>query len=170
MKNLLSLEELGKRLKSVDVMMMTLVKRRMELAEQVGLIKRRDGQKIFRADVEDKRINEIKDWARKHGLNPNFAASLLYLLIDESCKQQMIQLQEESLSAVEPGTENERYEGLKKNLLLLTERWCLSYDSYGENEFATKAYLRFEQALINREIEQMSVVESSSTWVVRPAR
>lgn len=156
MKNLLSLEELGKRLKSIDVMMMTLAKRRMELAEQVGLIKRRDGQKIFRADVEDKRIEEIKVWARKHNLNQNFAASMLYLLIDESCKQQMIQLQEESLAISEPRTEDEWYGDLKKNLLLLTERWCSLYDSYEENAFATKAYLRFEQALVDREIEQMS--------------
>lgn len=156
METLLNLEELGIRLKRVDTMMMTLAKRRMELAQQVGLYKRRANQKMFRADIEDKRIAETKEWGAEHGLNPNFTASLLYLLINESCKQQMIQLQEESLSITEPKTEGEWYEGLKKNLLLLTERWCGSYDDdYEKHAFATKAYLNFERMLIDREIERL---------------
>lgn len=156
METMLNLEQLGVRLASVDTMIMVLAKRRMELALQVGHYKRRENEKIFRADVEDKRIAKIKEWALEHGLNPNFAASFLYLLIDESCKQQMIQLQEESLSVIEPKNENEWYEGLKRNLLTLTERWCDSYDSdYEKHAFATKEYLDFERILIKCEIERL---------------
>jgi len=157
METMLDLEQLGVRLASVDTMMMVLAKRRMELALQVGRFKRRANQKMFRADVEDKRIAKIKEWALEHGLNPNFAASLLYLLIGESCKLQAIQMQDETLNIVGPQTEDEWYEDLKKNLLLLTERWCDSYDNDYENHaFATKAYLIFEQGHIKREIERLS--------------
>lgn len=155
MEALLNLEELGARLARVDTLMMVLAKRRMELALQVGVFKRHANQKIFRADVENRRIAKIKEWAAEHGLNPNFAASLLYLLIDESCKQQMIQLQEESLS-VEPRNEDEWYEGLKKNLLLLTEQCANTYDSeYEKHAFGTKAYLDFERSLIEHEVAQL---------------
>ena len=60
MERLLNLEELGSRLKTVDTMIMQLVMRRMELAEQVGNYKRKKGEKIFRADIEDQRIETIK--------------------------------------------------------------------------------------------------------------
>lgn len=154
METLLDLEQLGARLKSVDIMLMALVKRRMDLALQVGLYKRREGQKIFRAEVEDKRIAEVKGWAAQHDLNPSFAATLLYLLIGESCKLQMIQLQEESLNIAETETDDERYGRLKRNLLLLTERCCDSYDSnYEQHAFATRAYLQFERAAMEREIQ-----------------
>lgn len=156
METLLNLEELGARLARVDTLMMVLAKRRMELALQVGIFKRRANQKIFRADVEDRRIAKIKEWAAEHGLNPNFAASFLYFLIDESCKQQMVQLQEESFSA-EPKNEDEWYEGLKKNLLLLTEQCASTYDSeYEKHAFGTKAYLDFERSLIEREVALLS--------------
>lgn len=157
MNTLLNLEELSTRLKKVDTMIMALVKRRMELSQQVGLFKRRAHKKMFRADIEDRRIAEIREWGVEHDLNPHLAASLLYLLINESCKQQMIQLQDESLSDVEPQSEDEWYESLKKNLLLLTERWCDSYDSdYEKHAFATRAYLNFERMLMDREISRLS--------------
>lgn len=161
MNELLDLKQLGARLAKVDTMILTLAKRRMELAQQVGLFKRRANQKIFRADIEDERIVRIKELALEQDLNPNFAASLLYLLINESCKLQMIQLQEESLSTVEPQTDNEWYESLKENLLLLTERWCESYDfDYETHAFATRAYLGFERTYIGREIEKLSKREA----------
>lgn len=157
METILNLEELGVRLARVDTMLMVLIKRRMDLAHEVGRFKRRENQKMFRADVEDRRIAKIEEWALAHGLNPHFTASILYQLIGESCKLQTIQMQDESLNVVGPQTEDEWYGDLKKNLLILTERWCDSYDSdYDNHAFATKEYLSFEKTLIKREIEQLS--------------
>lgn len=157
MEKLLNLEELGSRLATVDTMIMQLIMRRMELAEQVGKFKRQKGERIFRADIEDRRIDAIRKWASVHGLNQHFAESILYALINESCKLQMIQLQEEVLESVEPQTEDQWYQRLKRNLLVLTERWCHSYDTDYENSyFATKAYLWYEQELLIREIQQLT--------------
>ncbi len=134
--------------------------RRMELAEQVEKYKRQKGERIFRADVEDRRIEVIKKWALAHGLNAHFAESILYSLINESCKLQMIQLQEEALDQNEPETEDQWYEKLKRNLLVLTERWYATYDTGYENSyFATKAYLRYEHELLTREIQQLTDTE-----------
>lgn len=160
MERLLNLEELGGRLATVDTMIMQLILRRMELAEQVGKFKRQKGERIFRADIEDRRIDAIKKWAVTHGLNQHLAESILYALINESCKLQMIRLQEEVFEPDEPQTDDQWYEKLKQNLLLLTERWCASYDvDYENSYFATKAYLQFEKELLSREIQQLSDTE-----------
>ena len=156
MERLLNLEELGSRLKTVDTMIMQLVMRRMELAEQVGNYKRKKGEKIFRADIEDQRIETIRKWALTHGLNVHFAESILYALSNESCKLQMIRLQEEALDTSVPQTDNQWYEKLKRNLLVLTERWCNTYDTdYEDNYFATREYLRYECEVLAREIQQL---------------
>ncbi len=157
MEKLLNLEELGSRLATVDTMIMQLIMRRMALAEQVGKFKLKRCERIFRADAEDRRIDAIRKWASTHGLNQHFAESILYALINESCKLQMIQLQEEVLDQNEPQTEDQWYEKLKRNLLVLTERWCDTYDtSYEHSYFATKVYLRYEYELLTREIQQLT--------------
>jgi len=156
MEKLLNLDELGNRLATVDTMIMQLVMRRMELAEQVGKYKRKKGERIFRADIEDRRIDVISKWASAHGLNHHLAESILYTLINESCKLQMVQLQEEVLEQNDPKTEDQWYEKLKQNLLVLTKRWYSTYDTNYENSyFATKEYLKYEYELINREIKQL---------------
>jgi len=160
MEKLLNLEELGSRLATVDTMIMQLIMRRMALAEQVGKYKREKDERIFRADIEDRRIDAIRKWASVHGLNQHFAESILYALINESCKLQMIQLQEEALESNEPQTEDQWYEKLKRNLIVLTERWCATYEmSYEDDYFATKAYLRYEHELLTREIQQLTDTE-----------
>lgn len=160
MEKLLNLEELGSRIATVDIMIMQLIKRRMELSEQVGKYKRQNGERIFRADIEDKRINAIRKWAEVHHMNTHFAESILYALINESCKLQMIQLQEEVLESNDPQTEDQWYEKLKQNLLVLTKRWCNTYDSSYENSyFATMAYLRYEHELLTTEIQKLADTE-----------
>ncbi|MEK7510803.1 MAG: methyltransferase domain-containing protein [Patescibacteria group bacterium] len=155
MERLLNLEELGRRLATTDVLIMQLIKRRMELAEQVGKFKRQKDEPIFRAEIEDRRIQTIRDWATEHGLNPHFAELILYALINESCKLQMIQLQQEKLEG-EVQSEDEWYLQLKRNLLTLTERWCATYDSdYESSFFATKAYLAFERKLLEVEVGKL---------------
>lgn len=82
----LDLKELGKRLYGVDMLIVALLKRRMDLALQVGEYKIEKSQKIFRASVESKRLAQVRTEARRCKLSPHFAASILYQAIDESCK------------------------------------------------------------------------------------
>jgi SAM-dependent methyltransferase/chorismate mutase len=160
MEKLLDLTKLGSRLAAVDTMLMQLVLRRMELAEQVGRYKRQNGGVIFRAQTEDGRIEAARKWALAHGLNVHFAESIMYSLINESCKLQMIQLQEKVSDTNEPKTDDQWYGKLKRNLLVLTERWCSAYDAEYENSyFATKAYLQYEHEVLTREIQQLPDTE-----------
>lgn len=157
MQKHLNLQELGTRLHTVDTMIMQLVMRRMELAEQVGTYKRQIGEPIFRSDVEDRRIETMRKWAEVHGINPHFAETIEYLLINESCKWQMIKLQNASPEQADPKDDDEWYERLKCNLLILDERWSNTYDTdYDSGYFATKAYVEYESELIKREIEKLS--------------
>ncbi len=154
----LNLKELGKRLYGVDMLIVALLKRRMDLALQVGEYKIENGQKIFRASVESKRLAQVRNEARRCKLNPHFAVSILYQAIDESCKQQMIQLQNTtSCNHKSLKTEDGWYRQLKRNLLLLTKRWADSYDDdYDKAFFATHCYLEFEEEIIKQEIRQIA--------------
>lgn len=156
MEKLLNLKEISSSLATTDTMIMQLIARRMELAEQVGKFKRQSGEKIFRSDIEDRRIDEMRKWAVTHKLNPHLAESILYSLINESCKLQMIQLQEEMLD-VGAQAEDEWYANLKRNLLALTERWCSAYDeTYEKGHFATRACLQYECEILSQEIEKLT--------------
>jgi SAM-dependent methyltransferase/chorismate mutase len=157
MEKILDLKDLGHRLATVDVMIIQLIARRMGLAEQVGKYKRKNGDMIFRGDIEDKRIEEIRKISVSLGINPHFAESILYMLINESCKLQMIQLQEEILNTEHPQNDNQWHKKLKQNLLVLAEQWCLTYDiDYENSYFATQEYLLYEQELLSGEIQQLS--------------
>ena len=153
-----NLKELGKRLKSVDMLVVALLKRRMDLALQVGESKLLDGQKIFRESVESERLEQVRKEAVRVGLSPHFAASMLYQAINESCKQQMIQLQDiDGRTNKTQLTPDMEYALLKQNLLQLTAAWAPVYDaSYDEAFFATHAYLEFENELLQREIGTLS--------------
>lgn len=155
METLLSLAELGSRLAQVDNTLMLLIKNRMELVDQVGRIKRKTGDAIFRPDVEDRRIAKARSLARTYGVNEHFAESLQYLLIQEACKRQMIQLQAVT-DGTEPSTEEEWYEVLKSNLRILTRRTAPSYDvEYGQSYFATRSYLELENDLLAWQVSRL---------------
>jgi ubiquinone/menaquinone biosynthesis C-methylase UbiE/chorismate mutase len=156
MNNNLTLEQLGRSLLQVDTQIMNLAHRRMELAHQVGHVKRRDNQPIYRAEIEEDRLKFARELARKLGLNPHFASALLYLLIDEACKLQMIQLQEEVVSGVAPLTTDQQYEQFKENLRNLTARWAPKYDAeYEKTFFATHACLTLEMELMREEVKNL---------------
>lgn len=157
MEQLLNLKELGDRLYKIDILFVSLLKRRMDLALQVGEFKIKNGGKIFRSKIEAKRLAQVRAEARKYKLNPHFVESILYPIIGESCKQQMIHLQKVNTHHREPKNEEEWYRLLKKNLLLLTKRWSDSYDEhYDKAFFATHSYFEFEKQLLEQEIKQIS--------------
>ncbi len=160
----LSIAELGDRLKRVDTLLMTLLKRRMDLALEVGRRKKEEGKtdsrkrRIFNPRREADRLKGVHDWARKHGMNPHFARTVLYTIIGESCKEQMIQMQREGQekdSAQQ--TEQQWRKILRRNLLTLTKKWSETYDvDYDRVHFATRSYREFELEIIKEEIKGLS--------------
>lgn len=154
----LDLEELGSRLARVDILLMTLLKRRLELALQVGTYKMKRGLPSIRLKVENQRLAKIRAWARKNKMNPHFAEAMLYGIISESCKQQLIQLQRTSKRKLkDPENDDQWYQVLKGNLLRLTEEWSKSYDKdYDAAYFATHAYVEYEGCILQQEIAQLS--------------
>jgi SAM-dependent methyltransferase/chorismate mutase len=159
---LLELNELGERIHVVDEQIMRLVKARMGLSEEVIERKMRDGGsngvEIVRASVEDARIADAVKWAKRNGLNPHFAAAMMYAIINESCKHQMTILQGSiSSGRLEPESEAERFLRLKQNLLHLTEAWAPSYDGYYQKAFpATRAYLAFEKNILDSQVGELA--------------
>ncbi len=150
------LEQLGKDLAAVDALIVDLIKRRMDIADLVGLHKARTKQAMYRAEIEDQRLDAIGQHAKRIGLNPHLARSILYFLIGESCKLQAIQLQ----SAPQPDLEilggEARKQFLKSNLLDLTQLAAEDYDAkYTEGHLATKAYLNFESDWIAKNIAKL---------------
>lgn len=152
MAELLDLEELAARLRQADRHLISLLARRMRLSSQVGEFKRSRGELIYRAAVEENRLKDAENWARKMGLNPHFARAILYFTIDESCKVQMIQFQQEELRASELEDVEAEYRLLKQNLLDLTAKIASTYDQYGQNSQATRTYLDFETEILESEI------------------
>src|SRR3990167_963189 len=88
-----SLKTLGVRLTRADKLLVKVLGHRMELVRQVGAHKARNGQKIIRVEIERQRLIKARAWARKNGLRPDFVSAILYLIIAESCRLQIDQLQ-----------------------------------------------------------------------------
>ena len=145
----LNLKELGSRIEALDLLLLTLVAHRMTLSLSVGAYKKANGEKIYRRDAEKKRLDTARHIAVNSGLDDNFAHALLYLIIDESCKQQMIQLQGD-YQLTDLKDEQERYANLRQNLLRLTEAVAPGYDqSYDSKSFSIRSCRQFEQECID---------------------
>jgi len=157
-KRLTALETLGKQIQTTDHHLVRLLARRVQLAQAVCRSKLADGQALFRQEVEEKRLQEVEEWAVKEGVSPHFARGILYSIIGESCKQQAImrdkwdQTHDPSMVA-----KSFEYSVLRSNLLTLTKAWATRYDDeYGQDRFATKLQIKFERHLISQEIERLS--------------
>ncbi len=151
-----TLEQSADRLALVDDMIFRLIRTRMSIAADVAAFKRRTGESIFRSSVEDARIERVRKLAEDIGLNPHFAASMLYLLIDESCKQQMIQIQSEVAQEYElPEDPSDRFRTFRHNLIELTRAIAGSYNVSTKEYPATVLYLDFEKEQALRQIKQL---------------
>lgn len=156
-EKIFDLDELGRRIRRTDRHLLALLAQRQALSMQVGRIKRKSKQPIFRPKAEDARLKEAEHWAVSSGLNPNFARAVLYLIIGESCKTQMALLQDnpEPETEVEEG-EEAKYQRLKQNLLKLAADWARTYDQrYARPFSATHAYMEFEDRILKEIIQAM---------------
>lgn len=147
----LDLEILKPRFKVVDNGILALIGKRMKLSLQTEEYKRSRGEPISRPDMELKRLNAITELAPRFGLNPEFARAMLYNIIGESCKVQMIQLQEHAGLYEDAETEEKREQRLKRNLMELTAKWAPTYDEqYGQAFYATRLHAEFEATQISK--------------------
>ncbi len=156
MFELLDLKQLGDRIGQVDRALVALIARRMDLSLQVEEYKRSRGEKISRPEVEIDRLNKICELAERLGLNREFARSIFYFIIDESCKVQLIQLQENADLLNSKYIDDELwYALLKENLLKLTAQCAATYDLHYTSGFhATKLHAHFEQSMLAKVCQQ----------------
>ena len=91
----LDLKKLGTHLERIDQDIITLLAERMEVSKQVEEYKSAQIP-ILRIQIENERLKKIEEWAKKKNLNPSFAQAIFYLIIAESCRVQIDQLQSSS--------------------------------------------------------------------------
>lgn len=164
----LNLEKIGERLRRVDRFIMDILQVRLAhggLSDAIAESKRRgkdskDG--IYnkrRQEVENQRIELMKKWAIGNGIDPNFAASIMYQLISESCQVQDRLMVEKFMGRAEKVDESNPeavYAFQRKELLRLTAAVASSYDEkYAQGFFASKLYLNFENQVLSRLISSL---------------
>jgi len=155
------LKETGKRIHVIDVALVRLLAKRMRLAQDVGVWKQLNTDPIFRSQVEDRRIDVVRSIAAEEGLNPHFAAQLLYNIIGESCKVQMAQTQGGDTRHLDLEQSALRDDTLLANLIDLTAAVAEHYgeDSGGDDHPATAMYLRFEDEHIMQQVARLEALD-----------
>ncbi len=155
----LSLKKIGDRLRKVDHFILDVLGIRLAnggLSDYVAENKRKSSQDgIFnkrRQEVEDDRIGNMKRWAIENGIDPNFAASLMYQFISESCRVQdeiMVNKFRDNKNIINEENQEEVYNRQKQNLLNLTSKVAPLYDeSYAKDFFGTKICNEFEKKIL----------------------
>lgn len=163
----LNLIKLDERFRKTDRMLMDILKIRLAnggLSDAVAENKRKDEESIDgvfskrRLDIEIKRIARMQKWADENGINPNFAASLMYQIITESCMVQdehMIKKIKNHESKVDEKDADALYAYQQQNLLSLTAVVAESYEeNYGKGHLASELYFKFEKGLLHRMIAE----------------
>ncbi len=139
----LNLQELGERLRYVDQGLIALLSRRMSLALQIEEFKHAKGLPIFRPDIELKRLHQAEEWAKGYGINAEFARSIMYMIINEACKTQMIQWQGNHEA---PRMNEDEWDAqLRENTLVLARKSAPFFDELRDTHFpSTKLQEAFE--------------------------
>lgn len=84
----MQLDEIRKEIEETDYQIVELMKRRLELAEDVGRAKAQTGTPIRNIPVEEKVIARYRKYAEQNGMNPNVAEAVCKLLMQESVERQ----------------------------------------------------------------------------------
>ncbi|MEI8344042.1 MAG: methyltransferase domain-containing protein [Candidatus Moraniibacteriota bacterium] len=162
----LDLGKIGDRLRKVDEFIVKVLGVRLShggLSRCVAESKRKetpDG--IFnkrRQNVEDHRIALMKKWAIENDIDPNFAASIMYQLIAESCRVQdeiMYDKYQEHTANINEEDFDVVYAYQRANLLNLTKKIAPHYDeNYGKGFFGSRSYFDFEKKVIQEIIKKL---------------
>lgn len=161
------LKKIGGFLAQLDRHIISAIAKRMDLSVLVEKRKRIEeaGQPILRRGIEAQRVEQAADWAREYGIDPQFAKSIQYFLMAESCRVQL-ESRESGLSEEEEryanGPKDEWYSFLRRNLLALTCEVAPVYDQmYQSAPFATRSYLSYEATIVGREIETLKALRNT---------
>jgi ubiquinone/menaquinone biosynthesis C-methylase UbiE/chorismate mutase len=155
----LDLDIIGDRLRRLDKFLAMLMKLRIAeggLSDAVAESKRNHSEKgIFikkRPDIENERIVLMRKWANEFGIDPNVAATIMTILILESCRIQdeyMVKQYQSAARRINEDDPEEVFNEQRRNLLMLTKAVAPSYDEeYGQDFFATRSYLDFEKQIM----------------------
>ena len=82
------LEKLRGEICEVDNQILKLVKQRLQLAKEIGEIKRKLGLPVVDLNVEKAVIERALMWSREIDLDQNFSSKLINMLIAESVRVQ----------------------------------------------------------------------------------
>lgn len=155
----LDLKKVGARLRKTDRFLLDIFKVRLAqggLSDYVAENKRAQSPDgvfpTLRLDVEAERIQLMRRWAEENGINPDFAHSIMYQVISESCRRQnevMIARRSDPDAKLDEGDPDAVYAAQKENLLLLTAAVAPGYDQgYGKGCLGSKLYFSFEKQLL----------------------
>ncbi len=156
----INLKKLSHRLARVDRhLLATLAVRigKASLSDLVAQAKRKtDGPvyPVLRKSVEDQRLALAEKWAGDLGLDPDYAATVIFGAISESCREQAMymhqHLNDVNLDEDDPEAV---WQFQRSELLRLTEAVAEKYDQMNADFFGTTLYLKFEQGEIARTID-----------------
>ncbi|MBU4142365.1 class I SAM-dependent methyltransferase, partial [Patescibacteria group bacterium] len=163
----LDLNRLNDRFRRVDRFILDILSVRLAsggLSDYVAENKRKsspDG--IFnkrRQEKEDDRIDNMKTWAKAIGMDPNFAASLMYQIISESCRAQdeiMIRKYREKQNTVNEENKEDVYAYQRQELIKLVSKVAAVYDKeYAKGFFGTKVYNEYEKEILDEVMDGLS--------------
>jgi len=161
----LNLTKLDERFRRTDRFLMEILKVRLAnggLSDAVAENKRKESKgEVYskrRLDIEIKRIDRMKKWAEENEINSNFAASLMYQVITESCMVQdelMIKKVKNHESIINESDAEALYAYQQQNLLELTAAVAESYEEkYGKEHFGSELYFKFERKTLNGMISE----------------
>ena len=84
----MNLAELRDKIAFTDKRILSLVSERMQIASEVGKVKKESGTPVLNKEVEEAVISRYRNFAEEEGLNPDFAEELAVLLMTWSKKIQ----------------------------------------------------------------------------------
>ena len=85
---IMELNELRNEIRNIDCELMKLMKKRLEVAKQIGLEKQKNGIQIKNADVEKKVIERYVQFAKENNMDERISEEICKLLIEESVNLQ----------------------------------------------------------------------------------
>ncbi|MDO8571806.1 MAG: methyltransferase domain-containing protein [bacterium] len=156
-----NLDELAPLIRITDGVLIEVLAKRGKLAGLVGDYKDLHGDEKIRKEVEVRRMDEAGAYAKKIGVDPDFARSMILHAIAESCRIQIMQTDAKHVSKQLEWIDddvNKWLVHLRENLIKLTELVAPIYetDLYGPGaSVATSMYVEYEWDQIRHEIENL---------------
>lgn len=163
MIGLLDLKKLRARLARVDRHIFSTLGVRLgeaSLSDAVAEVKRKQAGPVYpilRKEIEERRLAMTTSWAQDFGLDPDFAAALMYNIISESCRTQaMFMFEHFKDRKIDEDDPDAVWRFQRKELIRLTDAVASTYDAcYDQSYFGTKIYRDFETGQIGSLVERL---------------